>query len=448
MECLARRRTRAQARRAEEYLGRAVSRALRATHDYNVANGSGAAVRSDINDVLSAAVTWNSGTSWATTFARMRVVDTSAGIVKRRNAANAAWITIATDDETIVLSRTSNTMLDSSDIGKTIIASTAFTQTFDAVATLGDGWYVDYKNNGAGTITLDPNASENINGATTLTLAPGESGRIWCNGSALFMQVAPDRLTVPMDRMEISGLTYSNNGSDATNDIDIAVGSARDSTNAKNLVLAAAITKRLDAGWAVGTNQGGLDTGSIANADYYIWLIMRSDTGVVDVLFSTSATAPTMPSNYDYKRLIGWFKRAGATIVAFKTYELEGGGLEFAWVTPRFDVSLSATLTTSRRTDALSVPLDFSVQANLVYAYFDAAGVSQGTICCPDETDAAPGFGSGAGNLMQGDAVYGAGGQAIVRTSATGTVASRSTVATVDSFYILTKGFFWARRNS
>ena len=31
---------------------------------------------------------------------------------------------------------------------------------------------------------------------------------------------------------------------------------------------------------------------------YHVWLIKRADTGVVDALFSLSATAPTMPANY------------------------------------------------------------------------------------------------------------------------------------------------------
>ena len=93
-------------------------------------------------------------------------------------------------------------------------------------------------------------------------------------------------------RLAIQGLTYSNNVSDATNDIDIAVGGAMDATSARMMVLSAAITKRLDAAWAVGNNQGGLDTGSASDTDYYIWLINRSDTDVTDVLFSLSATSP------------------------------------------------------------------------------------------------------------------------------------------------------------
>jgi hypothetical protein len=139
-------------------------------------------------------------------------------------------------------------------------------------------------------------------------------------------------LSVP--KGHISGLTYSNSVSDATNDLDIAAGEASDSTNLRIIKLTASITKQLDAAWAVGTNAGGLDTGSIGNSDYYIWLIQRSDTGVVDVLYSLSSSAPTMPTNYDYKRLIGWFKRVGATIVAFHTYETEGGGILMNWDAP------------------------------------------------------------------------------------------------------------------
>lgn len=116
----------------------------------------------------------------------------------------------------------------------------------------------------------------------------------------------------------IHGLTLSNNGSDATNDIDIAVGyAASDSATPELMTLGTAITKRLDAGWSVGTNQGGLDTGSIANTTYHVFLIQRSDTGVVDALFSTSATAPTMPANYDRKRRIGSIIRESAAIVSF-----------------------------------------------------------------------------------------------------------------------------------
>lgn len=97
-------------------------------------------------------------------------------------------------------------------------------------------------------------------------------------------------------------------GTDGDHDIDFLAGAATVTDGSVYTVAqtSSTITKQLDASWAVGDAAGGLDTGSIA-ADtwYHYWMIMRSDTGVVDFLFSTSATSPTMPSNYDFKRRIG-----------------------------------------------------------------------------------------------------------------------------------------------
>lgn len=85
------------------------------------------------------------------------------------------------------------------------------------------------------------------------------------------------------------GLTLSNNATDATNDIDIAVGKCRDITDTVDMALAAALTgKQLDVAWAVGSSAGFLDQGSIANATYHIHLIKRSDTLVVDAIASLS----------------------------------------------------------------------------------------------------------------------------------------------------------------
>lgn len=246
-------------------------------------------------------------------------------------------------------------------------------------------------------------------------------------------------------RLAIQGLTYANNASDATNDIDIAVGGAMDATSARMMVLASALTKRLDAVWAVGTNQGGLDTGSVSDTDYYIWLINRSDTDVTDVLFSTSATSPTMPTNYNYKRLIGWFKRASSTIVAFKIYETAGGGLDMRWTAPTLDIS--STLSTSRRTDAVKVPLNFSVLATIRVSLVDSSDNILALVCCPDETDAAPS--ATAAPLANLNSHSGAGAteqkELRIRTSATGTIAARAAAA-LDTYAVSTVGFEWSRR--
>ena len=68
-----------------------------ATHDYVIANGTGAAVRSDLNDALAAIVSNNSSaTAPATTYAYQFWADTTTGLLKQRNAANSAFVTIGT----------------------------------------------------------------------------------------------------------------------------------------------------------------------------------------------------------------------------------------------------------------------------------------------------------------------------------------------------------------
>jgi hypothetical protein len=68
-----------------------------AQHDYIIANQSGAAFRSDLNNGLAAIVSQNSGAAQpSTTYAYMWWADTTTGLLKIRNAANNAWITVGT----------------------------------------------------------------------------------------------------------------------------------------------------------------------------------------------------------------------------------------------------------------------------------------------------------------------------------------------------------------
>lgn len=62
-----------------------------------VSNGTGAAVRSDINGQLAALFTNHSGaTEPSTTYAFQWWADTTAGLLKIRNSANNAWVTVGT----------------------------------------------------------------------------------------------------------------------------------------------------------------------------------------------------------------------------------------------------------------------------------------------------------------------------------------------------------------
>lgn len=156
------------------------------------------------------------------------------------------------------------------------------------------------------------------------------------------------------------------NGTDATNDIDFAVGQCADSTNTFYLALASGLTKQLDAAWAVGTNQGGLFSGAIANTTYYPFIIMRPDTGVVDAGFDTSLTAANRPVAYTYYRRVGAAIRSGGAILGFA----QNGN--------RFDLNSPVGINTvnpgtSAVLQAITVPSGIKVLAHINVGLLDSS---------------------------------------------------------------------------
>lgn len=119
-----------------------------AQHDYDIANQSGAAFRSDLNNALDAIVTTNSGaTEPATTFAFQFWADTTANQLKMRNAANDGWIVILeTDGEVpaktftgdITLNAQSDVRFGDSDSSNFISFQAAGTVGSDVTFTLPD----------------------------------------------------------------------------------------------------------------------------------------------------------------------------------------------------------------------------------------------------------------------------------------------------------------------
>lgn len=171
-------------------------------------------------------------------------------------------------------------------------------------------------------------------------------------------------------RSHLAGLTLSTAGGSAT--MSIAAGQATDSTNVQMMSLASAIAKTTSA-WAVGNAQGGLDTGSIANSTWYhFYVIQRLDTSVVDVLFSLSATAPTMPTNYTLKRRIGSGKTDGS---AQWTAFIQTGD-DFYWSTPpTADFNGAGSATAASLT--LTLPTGIKVKAYLNVNIEGGAGGAQ-----------------------------------------------------------------------
>ena len=160
-------------------------------------------------------------------------------------------------------------------------------------------------------------------------------------------------------------------GTDATNDINFAAGSCRDSTDAKNLI-GTALVKQLDVAWAVGTNAGGrMSAAAIANTTYHCFAILKDSDLSVDYGMDVSATAPTMPTGYTYFRRIGSIIRAGATILAF----IQDGD-QFRLAAPVADIS-ATNPGTSAVTRAMTVPLGIRVEA--LIAVYTSGSTAAGT---------------------------------------------------------------------
>jgi hypothetical protein len=120
----------------------------------------------------------------------------------------------------------------------------------------------------------------------------------------------------------IWGLMLSNNLARVATDVDISIGEASSSsTNHASraiLTLNAALTKKFDATWAVGNNQGGRTSSkAVASGVWHVCLIRVA--GVEDAGFDTSATCSNLVTDHSatHVRRIGSILREGSGNVTF-----------------------------------------------------------------------------------------------------------------------------------
>ena len=163
-----------------------------------------------------------------------------------------------------------------------------------------------------GTTTAAPS------GACGLALAAASGG--FCT-ILLFPETQSISSSLP--RSYLAGFAMANDATDPTNDWSFGPGACRDSGNTADIVNASTLVKQLDAVWAVGNNAGMRASGAaIANTTYFLFVIKRPDTGVVDFAADTSASGANIAANtdaaYTLKRRIGWLIRSGGAILAVK----------------------------------------------------------------------------------------------------------------------------------
>ena len=187
----------------------------------------------------------------------------------------------------------------------------------------------------------------------------------------------------------INGLIMQNDAVDTAHDIEIGIGACRSGDDTVDMDLTSVLTKRIDAAWAVGDNNGGMDTGSVTNdTTYHVWLIKRTDTGVVDALFSLSATSPTMPTDYDEKRLIGSILTdASSNIRQFKQFYDR-----FELLTPQEELGGSTAATAEQTLALTGVPTGVQVLVELNIHSEQSSATQRSTRIYPmDGDDLSPG---------------------------------------------------------
>lgn len=232
----------------------------------------------------------------------------------------------------------------------------------------------------------------------------------------------------------LSGLGLSGGGSTT---LTIALGIACSDDVTTMMSLGSTYTKTF-AAWAVGTAAGGLDTGAIAaNTWYHVFEIQRTDTNVVDVLISLSATAPTFPANYTKKRRIGSIKTdATPNIIAF----IQDGDT-FQWLTLAQDIA-SVNPGTAAVTCTMSTPLGVRVEGVFQISALASATLIDISISDLSVTDEGPGVVGATASLEIITATQAVVANQRVFTNTSSQIRSRSGTTGADlTFYISTRGW-------
>ncbi|MBY3075869.1 hypothetical protein HFO73_01190 [Rhizobium laguerreae] len=275
------------------------------------------------------------------------------------------------------------------------------TVTLTAAATLGANWHYTVIADGAD-VTIDPNGAETIDGAATLVVPSGYSVFIICSGAAFFTNKVLTRLLAKAETTAvgsfIDGVLLSNNSGSPTTHVDFAAGSVR--SGSSFVSNAASMTKRINGTWAVGTGNGGLDTGAVgASATYFAYALRKDDDLSFDVVLSTSATIAgvntTLLTGYTIVKQIGVvLTDASSLIRQFVMYPRD----EYTFVTPVKD-AVGVSISTTSNLLALTVPNGVKAKAKLRFEFTSSATTNAALLSDTAQGVLAAGIGDDGGNI-------------------------------------------------
>lgn len=261
--------------------------------------------------------------------------------------------------------------------------------------------------NFAATITAALAAKASLTGIETLTnktlTAPVVNSPVIATPSGEFI------------RGRWSGLTWSNNTGDVTNDFTLQPGwAASDGAVPEMMVLATAMTKRTDAAWAAGNNAGcWLDGASMPNGTGHVFIIRNPTTQAVDIGASASLS-PTLPSGYTQKFRIHSCVRESGAVVAMEQF-----GNYYARV-PKIERDSTAALAAT--TITLGVPSGIKVRPNI-----------SNQLVIPASSNIAISIGSGGAGAAN----------TLIQTGFTGTSEADSAMVESDAVITNTSGQIW-----
>jgi hypothetical protein len=169
-----------------------------------------------------------------------------------------------------------------------------------------------------------------------------------------------------LPRGYFSGFTLSNNAGDASHDIDVAAGAARDDANAMNLVTSATIVKQTDVAFAEyslpGTASGGMDSATaLTGSPAPVHVFMIGGAGKNTQPFCSTNIAPNLPTgftNKDYVNSLWW---DGSALLPFK----QRGRDEIQLTTPPNALSTTNPATTARTITLASFPTGVELLAKV-----------------------------------------------------------------------------------
>lgn len=197
----------------------------------------------------------------------------------------------------VVETKNANYTLVANDRASTMVnTGGAITFAFTAAATLTDGWALLVRNDGTGTLTLDPSGAETIDGAATKVLQIGESCFVVCDG-ANFKTVGYGRsatVTTTAVNISLAGTgTYTESATEVAAQIQNYTGLL---TGARIVEFGTAagywfVFNNTTGAFTVTCRVNNLDAGAAITQGNYS--ILRSDGTNLDVAFSSTSGTVT-----------------------------------------------------------------------------------------------------------------------------------------------------------